>query len=97
MKIKSIRIENFRSFLDESIWLNRYSCFVGPNGSGKSSVLAALNVFFQEKSSPVADVGNLPDEDYFCKETGTPIRITVTFDDLNQSCTGCFVSLRATK
>jgi putative ATP-dependent endonuclease of the OLD family len=85
MKIKTIRLENFRSFRDETIDLNRYSCFVGPNGSGKSSVLAALNVFFQEKSSSVTDVSNLPDEDYFCKETDTPIRITVTFDDLNQA------------
>ena len=47
MKIKTIRIERFRSFQEETISLSRYSCFVSPNGAGKSSVLAALNVLFQ--------------------------------------------------
>lgn len=81
MKIKSIHIENFRSFQDETIYLNKYSCFVGPNGAGKSSVLAALNVFFKDQTS--FDTNNLEDEDYFCRDTGKPIRITVTFNDLS--------------
>lgn len=83
MKIKSIRIENFRSFLDETIPLERYSCFVGPNGAGKSTVLAALNVFFQERAGSATDVAKLIDEDYFGKRTENPIRITLTFDDLS--------------
>jgi len=84
MKIKSIRIENFRSFRDVTIQLNKYSCFVGPNGAGKSNVLAALNIFFREQAGSATDVNKLTDEDYFCKNTDEPIRITVTFDDLNQ-------------
>lgn len=84
MKVKRIRIENFRSFRDETITINRYSCFVGPNGVGKSTVLAALNVFFQDKNSSSTDVSKLIDEDYFNKDTSTPIRITITFDDLNE-------------
>jgi len=83
MKIKSIRIENFRSFQDETFSLNKYSCFVGPNGSGKSTILAALNVFFKEQASSSTDVSKLEDEDYFEKNTANPIRITITFDDLN--------------
>ena len=82
MKIKSIRLENFRSFDDDSILLNRYSCFVGPNGAGKSTVLAALNLFFQEKAGSATDISKLTDEDYFGKNTNRPIRITVTFDEL---------------
>jgi energy-coupling factor transporter ATP-binding protein EcfA2 len=85
LRIKSIRIQNFRSFQDETIHLNRYSCFVGPNGAGKSSVLAALNVFFREQSGAASDVTKLIDEDYFGKTTANPVRITVTFDDLNQA------------
>ena len=81
MKIKKLRIENFRSFQDETIHLNKYACFVGPNGAGKSTVLSALNVFFQERAS-ATDTTRLIDEDYFCKDTSRPIRITVTFDDL---------------
>jgi putative ATP-dependent endonuclease of the OLD family len=83
MKIKTIRIENYRSFQDETISLNRYSCFVGPNGVGKSTVLAALNIFFQEKASSATDISKLIDEDYFGKNTNNPVRITLTFDDLS--------------
>jgi len=83
MKIKSVRIENFRSFQDETITLNRYSCFVGPNGAGKSTVLAALNVFFQDRAA-ATDISKLVDEDYFCKNTAHPARITLTFDELDQ-------------
>lgn len=83
MKIKSIRIENFRCFQDETIYVNRYSCFVGPNGAGKSTVLSALNVFFQERASSPTDVSKLIDEDYYKKNTNDPIKITLTFDDLS--------------
>jgi predicted ATP-dependent endonuclease of OLD family len=83
MKIKSIRIENFRSFEDQTVLLNRYSCFVGPNGAGKSSVLAALNVFFREQSGTPVDIARLTEEDYFRRETSKPVRITVTFDDMS--------------
>lgn len=82
MKIKSVRLENYRSFVDETICLNQYSCFVGANGAGKSTVLSALNVFFREPSS-TTDTSKLNEEDYYCKNTENPIRITVTFDDLN--------------
>jgi len=85
VKIKSIRIENFRSFQDETIVLNRYSCFVGPNGAGKSTVLAALNVFFQERAASATDISKLIDEDYFSKNIANPVRITLTFDDLRQA------------
>ncbi len=83
MKIKTIKIQNFKSFQDEIIRLDRYSCFVGPNGVGKSTVLAALNVFFRDQTSSTTDINKLIDEDYFGKNTQNPIRITVTFDDLN--------------
>lgn len=82
MKIKTIRLENFRSFEDDTIILNRYSCFVGPNGAGKSTVLTALNVFFQERAASATDISKLTGEDYFGKNTNSPVRITVTFDEL---------------
>jgi putative ATP-dependent endonuclease of OLD family len=82
MKIKKVRIENFRSFRDQEFKLNRYSCFVGPNGAGKSTVLCALNVFFREQDSSATDTTKLCDEDFFRGQTDTAIRITVTFDEL---------------
>jgi hypothetical protein len=84
MKIKTIRIENFRSFQDQTIHLNRYSCCVGPNGAGKSTVLGALNVFFQERAASATDISKLADEDYFGKNTANPVRITLTFADLSK-------------
>ena len=85
MKIKTIRIENFRSFVDQEIPLNSYSCFVGPNGAGKSTVLCALNVFFKEQDSSATDTQKLCDEDFFRRNTDKPIRITLTFTDLDDA------------
>jgi putative ATP-dependent endonuclease of OLD family len=85
VKIKSLRIENFRSFQDQTISLNRYTCLVGANGAGKSNVLSALNVFFREQSSSVSSAGVLTDEDFFGKDTSKPVRITLTFDCLGES------------
>jgi len=47
MKLTELKIENFRSFKNETIHLDDYTCLVGPNGTGKSAVLMALNVFFR--------------------------------------------------
>lgn len=60
MKIESVRIENFRSFKDETIKLNNYTCFVGVNGSGKSTVLNALNVFLDNVKTVRQILANLP-------------------------------------
>lgn len=83
MKLKSLRIVNFRSFRDQTIAMNRYSCFVGPNAAGKSTVLCALNVFFKEQDSSATDTSKLCDEDFFSRNTAHPIRITLTFDNLS--------------
>jgi len=83
MKIASIRIENFRSFQDETVLFDDYTCLVGPNGGGKSTVLYALNVFFRETENSSTDVINLSAEDFHQKNSDNPIRITVTFVDLN--------------
>ena len=82
VRLKSLRIQNFRSFKDETIELGGYTCFVGPNGTGKSSVLVALNVFFRETANPT-DVTLLKEEDFHLKNTSRPIVITVTFVDLS--------------
>lgn len=84
MKIESVHIENFRSFLDETIVLDDYTCLVGPNGGGKSTVLCALNVFFRETENSSTDVVNLSAEDFHQKITENPIKITVAFVDLSE-------------
>lgn len=83
MRLRSLRIQNFRSFTDETITLDDYSCFVGSNGAGKSAILTALNVFFRNNASTATDVQNMTSEDFHHKNTTEPIRITVTFEDLS--------------
>ena len=84
MKLKRMRIENFRSFKDETINFDDYTCLVGPNGAGKSNILTALNVFFRNNASTVTNVQILSDEDFHYKNIKSPIRITVTFVDLSE-------------
>jgi predicted ATP-dependent endonuclease of OLD family len=84
MKIKSIRIENFRSFKDETIYFDDYTCFVGANGCGKSTVLNALNIFFRQNKDCMTDLCKLSIEDFHHKIIDNPITITVTFTDLSR-------------
>ena len=82
MKIESVRIENFRSFKDETITFDNYTCFVGQNGSGKSTVLNALNIVFRQHKDCKTDLGRLTEEDFHHKNVEKPIKITVTFIEL---------------
>jgi len=84
MKIECVRIENFRSFKDETIYFDDYTCFVGANGSGKSTVLNALNIFFRQDKDCTTDLSKLTIEDFHHKNINDPIKITVTFKDLSQ-------------
>jgi putative ATP-dependent endonuclease of OLD family len=83
MKITSVRIQNFRSFDEETIEFDDYTCLVGPNGSGKSTVLTALNIFFRETENTSTNLVELGREDFHQCKTEKPIQITVTFTDLS--------------
>ena len=83
MRIRSIRIQNFRGFKDETLDFNSHVCLLGANGTGKSTVLAALNIFFQARGNPT-DVSKLLAEDFHNGNTQNPIRITVTFSELSE-------------
>lgn len=83
MKIKSVRIRNFRSIKEQTVELDDYTCFVGANGAGKSNVLHALNVFFGESDIPGLDTRVLGEEDFHAKNTSEPVEITLTFSDLS--------------
>jgi putative ATP-dependent endonuclease of the OLD family len=83
MKIESIRIKNLRSFADETVSCNDYTCLVGPNGSGKSTILCALNIFFRETENAATDLSQLDLEDFHLKNPEDPIEVTVTFTGLS--------------
>ena len=65
MKIKEIRIKNFRIFQDATIPFDDYTSLVGPNGAGKSTVLYALNIFFRENGGSATSLSELDAEDPF--------------------------------
>jgi len=47
MKIKSVRIRNFRTIQEETLLeLEEYLTIVGPNNSGKTNILKAIQTFF---------------------------------------------------
>lgn len=81
MRLKTLRIQNFRSFLDETITFDDHTCIVGPNGAGKSAILCALNVLFRNQDGPT-EVAYLSEEDFHQKDTRNPARITATFEAL---------------
>ncbi len=82
MKLEKIQIKNFRSFRDETINVDPYTCLVGPNGAGKSTILCALNLFFRDPASPT-NVLMLCAEDFHHGNTAEPVEITLTFKDLS--------------
>ncbi len=84
MRIKSVRIKNFRAFADVTVHFDNYTCLVGANGAGKSTVLCALNVFFREATN-ATDVQALTIEDYHKKNTEHRVEITVTFHHLPEA------------
>lgn len=83
MKLSEIRIKNFRSFEDETVLFDDYTCLVGPNGSGKSTILQALNVFFRNTTASSVNLHTFCDEDFHHKNTSEPIEITLTFEVLS--------------
>ena len=50
MKLKTLRIQNFRGYKDETINFNDFNCIVGKNDVGKSTIFKALEKFFDYRS-----------------------------------------------
>ncbi len=83
LRIKKVRIKNFRAFVDEEISLNDFNCIIGKNDTGKTTILAALEWFFdidKELNEKDLNSGN----SYFIEkliqyesETPTPHNISV--------------------
>lgn len=84
MIIESIHIKNFRSFKDETITFDNYTCIVGANGAGKSTIFTALQVFFRNSKDSKTDLTKLTDKDFHHSNVEEPIEITVTFSALSK-------------
>jgi AAA15 family ATPase/GTPase len=77
MKIEKIEIKNFRSLRDVTIHPKDILALVGRNNSGKSNVIKALELFFE------GTVRLVNSECFHNHDTGNPIEILVTFNQLS--------------
>lgn len=76
MRIKAIRVKNFRCLEDVRVDMEALTSFVGPNGAGKSTVLRALDWFFNGET-------RLVDEDVYSGAVDDRrISVEVKFSDL---------------
>ncbi len=75
MRISSVRIENFRGYLDPTpLSVGTFTSIVGRNDVGKSTLLEALEIFFN---------GGKPDsDDTHIRARGQSTRISCSFEDL---------------
>ncbi|MCR4422581.1 MAG: ATP-binding protein [Exilispira sp.] len=82
MRIKLLKLENFRVYKEETIFeFDNLTTFVGKNDIGKSSILEALDIFFNENKGIIKVDAN--DVNMSAKEEGKEeIKISVVFDDL---------------
>lgn len=85
MRLKSLHIQNLRSFRDETIEFDAYTTLVGANGSGKSTVLCALNILFRDSADSPLNLLELQAEDFHAGNTSESIRVTATFTDLSDA------------
>lgn len=67
MKLRRLRIHNFRSIVDAEIEVHDYTMLVGANNAGKSNVLAAIRAFYDDvkwSSEDAPKAGKSSDESW---------------------------------
>lgn len=77
IKIKKVKIENFRSIKCIEFDFKDLTILIGENNTGKTNILNALNLFFS------SSVRGIDEEFFYNKKTSNDISITVTSDRLS--------------
>jgi putative ATP-dependent endonuclease of the OLD family len=85
VQLSSVRIQNFRCYLDRTVAFNEYTCFAGANGAGKSTILTALRILFRDSTDSPTNLLSLQKEDFYKRDTKNDVVITATFTDLDAS------------
>ena len=52
MRIRSVRVKNFRSIRDAKSPVGDLTALIGRNGAGKSAFLGALDLFYGPEGAP---------------------------------------------
>ena len=82
MRLKAIKIKNFRSYTSEvTIQVDDLTAILGKNDAGKSTILEALEIFFNN------DLIKIETADASKGGDATDVRITCIFDELPTSLT----------
>ena len=76
MRIRSLRVKNFRSIKDAELSFGALTALVGRNGAGKSTFLQALDIFY----GPSMQVSP---EDHFAGDDTQEIEIAITYQGLD--------------
>jgi putative ATP-dependent endonuclease of the OLD family len=83
MRLKAIKIKNFRSYLDEvTIIIDDLTAIVGKNDAGKSTILEALEIFFNNElikieTADAAQGGTASDVGITCVFDNLPTTLTI--------------------
>lgn len=56
MKLKKVRLKNFRGYLDTTFPINNLNVLIGKNDVGKSTVIDALDIYFNDASVEPSDL-----------------------------------------
>lgn len=85
MKIKRLRVRNFRCYQEEiSVEFGNFTAFVGKNDVGKSSLMDALDIFLNDGApdrNDASKAGDGKDLTIICEFSGLPTQLVI--DDSN--------------
>lgn len=76
MLIEKALVRNFRCIREEVLACDRLTVLLGRNGAGKSSFVRAIEAFYDVAA-------RITVEDFFNRDTSSPVEITVTYGALN--------------
>jgi predicted ATPase len=78
MKLTELKLQNFRSYRNETLVIfDNLTVLIGRNDSGKSTILDALNIFFNDAS--------IEQDDASAQGDATDVRISCVFSELPDS------------
>ena len=78
MRLKYMKLKNFRGYRDGKIEFSNLTTFVGKNDSGKSTILEALDIFFNDGKGVI----KYDKDDININCASDDVMISVGFDEL---------------
>ena len=55
MNITRLKIHNFRSIIEQEIFVQKFSLFIGANNAGKSTIMNAIRLFYSDFNWSIED------------------------------------------